>query len=334
VAYPLPADPTPSGIESLVERLPAAARAELEWFPNATRQLLTPLRDAPPEQVPALVDELAVPYLQLLSRLGRSTASLLAKPELGEIVAPLGSSGAMDARALDPVDDRLSPSAAAALRDAYAWSRAIIDALLIDFRTQTSLRVVVDSEEPSAEDIQEELDGPSGAMVRGMLLTIAALEAVLDDRALPSTIELWCRLASLETQAAANGLRARGLAVPTAVSAPVLRNGGSVVSLVRNDVLPPGVEERLLAELRPDAIWLFGSRARGTHGPNSDWDLLVVVPDDVDLDDAELRPGLAEVRRQRVEVFLIGRSDFEEARSRLGTLAHLAATQGYPVHGA
>jgi uncharacterized protein len=37
------------------------------------------------------------------------------------------------------------------------------------------------------------------------------------------------------------------------------------------------VVARLVAELDPHAIWLFGSRARGTHRPDSDFDLLVVA---------------------------------------------------------
>ncbi len=32
----------------------------------------------------------------------------------------------------------------------------------------------------------------------------------------------------------------------------------------------------------PRAIWLFGSRARGDHRPDSDWDLAVVVDDVAD----------------------------------------------------
>jgi predicted nucleotidyltransferase len=34
---------------------------------------------------------------------------------------------------------------------------------------------------------------------------------------------------------------------------------------------------RLIAELRPERIYLFGSRARGDSRPDSDYDLLVVV---------------------------------------------------------
>lgn len=42
------------------------------------------------------------------------------------------------------------------------------------------------------------------------------------------------------------------------------------------------VLDRLVAALRPAAIHLFGSRAAGTAGPDSDFDLLVVLPDEED----------------------------------------------------
>ena len=38
---------------------------------------------------------------------------------------------------------------------------------------------------------------------------------------------------------------------------------------------------RLRAAYAPERIYLFGSRARGDDGPDSDYDLLVVVPDSV-----------------------------------------------------
>jgi len=39
------------------------------------------------------------------------------------------------------------------------------------------------------------------------------------------------------------------------------------------------VIERLIQAYRPQQIYLFGSKARNDSGPNSDFDLLVVVPD-------------------------------------------------------
>ena len=39
------------------------------------------------------------------------------------------------------------------------------------------------------------------------------------------------------------------------------------------------VVRRLIEAYRPVRIYLFGSRARGDAGPDSDYDLMVVVPD-------------------------------------------------------
>ncbi|WP_404378630.1 nucleotidyltransferase domain-containing protein [Caenispirillum salinarum] len=36
-------------------------------------------------------------------------------------------------------------------------------------------------------------------------------------------------------------------------------------------------------------VWLFGSRARGEHRPDSDYDLMAVVPDDADLQVVDAR---------------------------------------------
>ena len=48
---------------------------------------------------------------------------------------------------------------------------------------------------------------------------------------------------------------------------------GDVGSLTR-------IVERLIDAYQPQRIYLFGSVARGEAGPDSDYDLLVVVPDD------------------------------------------------------
>ena len=52
--------------------------------------------------------------------------------------------------------------------------------------------------------------------------------------------------------------------------------------------VPPSAADPILAEVvhrlcelyRPEQIYLFGSTARGESGPDSDYDLMVVVPDD------------------------------------------------------
>lgn len=51
---------------------------------------------------------------------------------------------------------------------------------------------------------------------------------------------------------------------------PVLEKDARLAEIVR----------RLVAALGPERIYLFGSKARGDEGPDSDYDLMVVVPDD------------------------------------------------------
>jgi predicted nucleotidyltransferase len=48
--------------------------------------------------------------------------------------------------------------------------------------------------------------------------------------------------------------------------------------LLSEDPILREMVRRLGEALRPERIYLFGSRARGEAGPDSDYDLLVVVP--------------------------------------------------------
>lgn len=100
--------------------------------------------------------------------------------------------------------------------------------------------------------------------------------------------------------------------------------------------IPPGVIDRIVEVLDPEEVWLFGSRARGTHGPDSDWDFMAVLPDtapDQKLDIAEVWSELRELRRIRVEVFPIRRRDFEEDRTTPGELPEAVVREGHRVYG-
>ena len=55
---------------------------------------------------------------------------------------------------------------------------------------------------------------------------------------------------------------------------PVFRNKG--VFADEDDALD-SILRRLVAAFDPQSIWLFGSRARGSHRPDSDFDLLIVA---------------------------------------------------------
>jgi uncharacterized protein len=83
--------------------------------------------------------------------------------------------------------------------------------------------------------------------------------------------------------------------------------------------------QRLVDAFRPERIYVFGSQARGTPGPNSDIDILVVV-DETDEPMYRLDQqgyGVLEPYRLPIELVFITRSDFER---RLPAVASLPAT--------
>ncbi len=340
MAYPLPLDLAPSSFEVLLARLPAHARAQIDWFPAEARStLIAPLLAATAEELPSVVADLCVPAYRLFARLGEATSALVAEPALAKLIATEpGPSAALEERA----HRRLSTRALAeAIVETEAWLRAIAAAMTHDFRTQ----VVVSGMSPedasladaTDDEIHAAVEGELGFLLRGILFSVSAIEVVVGDGPLVQTIGVLIRFASSEVQAAANALRALGLPIPTAVRPRRPRRIGELdgrrLSLVRSGALPPGVLDYLVEALEPDALYLFGSRARGLNAPDSDWDLLAVLPDDADA--AALEHRLLRARpllRARVEVFTILRSELEEARASIGTLAQIATTQGYAIY--
>lgn len=93
---------------------------------------------------------------------------------------------------------------------------------------------------------------------------------------------------------------------------------------------------RLVAQLDPDEVWLFGSRARGDHRPDSDIDLLVVLPDGLTPD----RYTLQAVQRPLlgggapVDVLPVSRTAFDTAPDALGGLAAQAKAEGRRLYRA
>ncbi len=82
---------------------------------------------------------------------------------------------------------------------------------------------------------------------------------------------------------------------------------------------------RLEAAYQPERIYLFGSRARGEAGPDSDYDILLVVPDDALPDRKRARLAYQVLRGTGVaaDVVVWTRGAFEE---RLCVPASLPAT--------
>jgi predicted nucleotidyltransferase len=92
--------------------------------------------------------------------------------------------------------------------------------------------------------------------------------------------------------------------------------------------------QRIASTWHPREIWLFGSRARGTAAVDSDWDLLVIVPDqlawigfDHPLEVWKVKQGTG----VRADVFVCVASEFDEDRATHNTIAYDAAVEGVRV---
>jgi predicted nucleotidyltransferase len=82
---------------------------------------------------------------------------------------------------------------------------------------------------------------------------------------------------------------------------------------------------RLVTTFRPERIYLFGSKARYEADPDSDYDLLIVVPDDAPLERTRSRLAYRVLRGTGVaaDILVWTRRSFE---SRLHVVASLPAT--------
>ena len=89
--------------------------------------------------------------------------------------------------------------------------------------------------------------------------------------------------------------------------------------------------DRIVTSWRPRDIWLFGSRARGTAAAESDWDLLVVIPDELapaGFDDPMTVWYVKRGSGVRADVLVCRASDFDEDRATHNTIAYDAAVEG------
>ena len=85
------------------------------------------------------------------------------------------------------------------------------------------------------------------------------------------------------------------------------------------------IVRRLVKAYEPERVYLFGSHARGDEWPNSDYDLLVIVPESADAERRRSRLAYIVLRGTgtAADVIVCTRSYFE---SRLHLRASLPAT--------
>lgn len=88
----------------------------------------------------------------------------------------------------------------------------------------------------------------------------------------------------------------------------------------------PAIEiaaDRLAQATRAEAVILFGSRARGDSLPDSDWDLCVVVPDDVrpgEFTPTTLWPIISDLMIP-IQITPVRRCVFEEKRAEINSIS-------------
>ena len=112
-----------------------------------------------------------------------------------------------------------------------------------------------------------------------------------------------------------------------------LRGAGSVAGVIAEEqILEAG---RRLARAAPHAqVILFGSHARGSAGPRSDIDILVIEPE-VENESSESVRLMREVGDLRLplEVVVVSQRDAEDWRAVRGSLVHAAMTEGRVLAG-
>lgn len=98
-----------------------------------------------------------------------------------------------------------------------------------------------------------------------------------------------------------------------------------IPSQTQPDAVLEQLVQRLVEAYQPERIYLFGSQARGQAGPHSDYDLLVIVPDDAPPERRRSRLAYQVLRGTGIaaDVLVWPRSAFE---ARLHLRASLPAT--------
>jgi predicted nucleotidyltransferase len=93
---------------------------------------------------------------------------------------------------------------------------------------------------------------------------------------------------------------------------------------------------RLVAAYRPECIYLFGSVARGDAGPDSDYDVLVVVPDDAPPERRHSRLAYDALHGTgtAADVLVCTRSYFEDRRTLKASLPGTVLREGRLLHAA
>jgi uncharacterized protein len=102
-----------------------------------------------------------------------------------------------------------------------------------------------------------------------------------------------------------------------------------------NDPVLAEIVHRLVGAYQPERTYLCGSVTRGDAGPDSDYDLLVVVPDDAPQQQRRSRLAYEALRGTgtAADVLVCTRSYFEDRRLLRASLPGTILREGRLIHG-
>lgn len=87
---------------------------------------------------------------------------------------------------------------------------------------------------------------------------------------------------------------------------------------------------KLSSHFQPTKIFLFGSHAKGTANPTSDYDFLIVVKASTKTPLKRMQEANRVLigRKVPVDVFILTEEEFNEWKDEVSSVAHTALTQG------
>ena len=103
-----------------------------------------------------------------------------------------------------------------------------------------------------------------------------------------------------------------------------------------SDVKLAEIVRRLIEAYRPLRLYLFGSHARGEAGADSDYDLLLVVPDDAPLERRQSRLAYKVLRGTgtAADVIIWTNGNFEERLRVPASLPSIVEREGKQLYAA
>ena len=106
------------------------------------------------------------------------------------------------------------------------------------------------------------------------------------------------------------------------------------VGSVDHDPTLGEIVRRLVAAYMPEQVYLFGSRARGDAGADSDYDVLVVVADDARADRRRSRLAYESLRGTgaAADVLVLTRGAFDARRALRASLPGTVLREGRLVY--